>query len=296
MHGGAVADRSDSLRDAFGISASDDADARIDKVASELGGSIRDDDLDSALGLLKAVQFSFRHNVFLNISKHLEALANPVETHKVGKDRYENIRVELGGISDIDAKTTKLSTYLARIANDANDAIKDALLASDDRFGEYLSVCMSFFIDYLYRKDDDNFTHFVVRRLISVYRDLILTDTLSVVGDQVKTALIGRIKLAIKEAAVGSAAAAAGDTPSRSESPHRRAEAPRPRPTAAVLLVPAVPAPVITGPAPGQTEPAATAAPRATRPPDLAGLAVSREGTEAEAGGFRSNISFGGRP
>lgn len=285
-------DNTGDLQRAFGITESDDATSKIDKVASELGGSIQDDDLDSALALLNSVQFSFRHNVFLNISKHLEALANPPETHQVPMG-IENIRIELGGISDIDTKTTKVSAYLAAIAHDANTGIRKALLASDDKFGEYLSVCMSFFIDYLYRKDDENFTHFVVRRLISVYRDLILTDAASMAGDQAKTALIARAKDAITDVLLSSPAGDGGNTPNQSRRQPRRAGAPTAR-EAPSAHVPAERDQAPIGPeAATDTAPPAAEAGRVTpSQQDPAGSAKPRGKTKSPAQAFRSNIAF----
>ncbi len=192
-----------ALSEAVGVKPTDDADARIEKLRDELSGSIRDPDLDAAFDLLKTVHFSFRHNVFLHIARHLESLANPGEDYPAGSPYAESIRMKLGGISDIDEKRDDLAKYLASIANEANDNIQNALNESEDKFGEYLAISISFFIDYLYRKDDDNFTNFVVRRLINVYRDQVLPQDSTVATDYPTTALVERIKLAIKKVTSG---------------------------------------------------------------------------------------------
>ena len=184
-------DNTGNLDGKFNLRQTDDADVRIDKIASQLGGTVPDEDLESALALLKSVRFSFRNNVFLQISKHLESLSNPPE---IGRIYGENAREELGNLRDINEKIKKLSTYLAAIATEANDNIQGALLKHDDRFHEYLSVSMSFFIDHLYRKDFENFKHGVVRGLINNYRNLVLANESRVAIDGRKKNLIDRIK------------------------------------------------------------------------------------------------------
>lgn len=200
-------DNTGGLEKKFRLLDTDDPDTRIDKIATQLAGTIPDEDLESALALLKSVQFSFRNNVFLQISKHLEPLSNPPESAPNGKmvqvqrgysvttePEYDNVRQVLGDLGDVSIKVERLSTYLTHIASKANDEIQEALLKHDDRFHEYLSVSISFFIDHLYRKDFENFKHGVVRGLINNYRDLVLPGQSLVAVDGHKIDLIGRVR------------------------------------------------------------------------------------------------------
>lgn len=179
-----------SLEDRFKFNAADGPGTRIDKMSSELSATVKDDDLDEALSLLKSVQFNFRNNVFLQIAKHLDSLANPVENF----GRNENIREVLGGLGPIEQKVDRLSEYLKSVSTVANENIRKALVNHDDRFHEYLFVSMSFFIDYLYRKDYENFKHTVIRAIINEYRDLVFANEGEVEIDSQKKRLIDRIK------------------------------------------------------------------------------------------------------
>lgn len=193
-------DNTGDLYKKFRLLKADGPEVRIDKISNELGGTVPDEDLESALALLKSVQFSFRNNVFLQISKHLEDLANPMES-----TRYENKRLVLGSLGDINNKIEKLSEYLKDIATDANNNIRKALLKHDDRFHEYLSVSISFYIDHLYRKDFENFKHGVVRGLINNYRSLVLAGEPAAAIDGRKKDLIVQIRNASSEIHAGAA-------------------------------------------------------------------------------------------
>jgi hypothetical protein len=181
----------------------EDPDAVLDRLKVELGGTVQDDDLDSALELLKEVKFSFRNNVFLQISSRLKELSNPREDFLVNPGsktpEIENIRKVLGVVGNYEHQLERLREYLTRIATEANDAIRESLLKHDDRFHEYLSVSISFFNDFLYRKDEENFKHLVIRSLIKEYRDYILGEDTGVAIDSQKKDLIDRIKVAVEE-------------------------------------------------------------------------------------------------
>lgn len=180
------------------LTGGEDPDLVIDRIAVEFDGTVQDDDLKSALGLLKDVKFSFRNNVFLQISSHLQDLANPSELFVQGKNT-ENIRETLGKVGNYEHQRERLSAYLTHIAAVANDNIRASLLQHDDRFHEYLSVSIAFFNDFLYRKDGDNFKHVVIRTLIKEYRDYILGEDTGVAIDSKKKDLIDRIKAAVQE-------------------------------------------------------------------------------------------------
>lgn len=167
------------LQDYFAFSENDTSQGCIDKVASELGGTIKDKDMLDALNLLQNVSFSFRSNAFLEIESHLANLANPddVVSKRVKGTGYKaEIEVvtkkdTLGGVENVEGKIKKAKGYLTDDANSANDSIREALLGHDDKFNRYLSICISFFIDFLFRKNEENFKQVVVRSLILEYPD-----------------------------------------------------------------------------------------------------------------------------
>lgn len=184
----------------FGFSAIDAADERIGRVASELGSTLRDDDLDSALRLLSGVKFDFRSNVFLQIEGHLAQLANPSEEYVLGRgygSKTANKRVVLGGNSASGNKQEKLAEYLRHDANEANDAILEALKGEQDRFNKYLAVSIDFFNNYLFGKDEDNFKQVVIRGLIREYKAWVLPD-----ADDASKSPLGRLAREVKENAL----------------------------------------------------------------------------------------------
>lgn len=203
------------------VTSDDDPDAVIDRLAVEFEGTVQDNDLDSALELLKDVKFSFRNNVFLQISSHLKELANPQESFLLNPGKknpeWENIREVLGVTGNYEHQVGRLRDYLTRIAADANDAIRTSLLQHDDRFHEYLSVSIAFFNDFLYRKDEENFKHVVISTLIKEYRDYVLGEDTGVAIDSKKKDLIDRIKAAIQEVH-GSSQRLPSDLPPKDES------------------------------------------------------------------------------
>ena len=200
----------------FSFSAADAANERIARVASELGSTLRDDDLDSALRLLSGVKFDFRSNVFLQIEGHLAELANPSEEYVLGRgcsSKTANKRVVLGGSSDSSNKQEKLAEYLRHDANEANDAILEALKGEQDRFNKYLAVSIDFFNNYLFGKDEDNFKQVVIRGLIREYKPWVLPD-----ADDASRSPLGRLAREVKESALalggGSGASAVSANPS----------------------------------------------------------------------------------
>ena len=105
----------------------------------------------------------------------------------------------LGVVGNYDHQLGRLSDYLTWIATEANDNIRASLLQHDDKFHEYLSVSISFFNDFLYRKDEENFKHLVIRSLIKEYRDYILGEDTGVAIDSKKKDLIDQIKTTIQD-------------------------------------------------------------------------------------------------
>lgn len=178
----------------FGFTDDDTADQRISKVASELGATLRDDDLDNALRLLAGVNFDFRSNVFLQIEGYLAELANPSQD-ELGR-HGDNKREVLGGEGSSQYKQEKLRKYLHNDATEANDNILDALKTEEDRFNEYLAVSIDFFNNALFGKDEDNFKQVVIRGLIREYKEYILPD-----ADDASMSPVGAVAKSIKESA-----------------------------------------------------------------------------------------------
>lgn len=158
-----------NLYDALGVDSGGDIDSTIDSLCASLATVVRGTGILPALKLLKSVRFSFRHNVFLNIAPCLEELLNPYERKASYASSANEKAIELGGIGDPAEQVNKLHRYLTEIGNRANDNIGDALKKAEDRFTEYLSVCMSFFIDYLYRMDESAFRQVCLRKLLAEY-------------------------------------------------------------------------------------------------------------------------------
>lgn len=169
----AVLSNTGELCSAIGVDTSDDVNTTIDSLYALLMPIVRDTGILPALKLLKSVRFSFRHNVFLNIAPHLEELLNPYDRGKDAKNANLKV-IELGGIGNPDDQVSKLQRYLLDIGNRANSDTSNALKKAEDRFMEYLSVCMSFFIDYLYRMDEGTFRQVFVRKLLTEYPEAII--------------------------------------------------------------------------------------------------------------------------
>ena len=183
----------------FGFGALVSADDCIAKVASELGSTLHDDDLDSALNLLAGVKFDFRSNVFLQIERHLAELANPSEEYVKGRgygSKTVNKRKVLGDTGSSAVQQEKLAEFLRHDATEANDAILDALKGEKDRFNKYLAVSIDFFNNYLFGKDEDNFKQVVIRGLIREYKDWVLPD-----ADDASKSPLGRKAREVKESA-----------------------------------------------------------------------------------------------
>ena len=158
---------------ALGVDTSGSINSTIDSLNTLLVPIVRGTGVLPALKLLKSVHYSFRHNVFLNIAPHLEELLNPYERDKKSSTDAKKL-IELGGIGDPNEQVEKLQQYLLEIGQRANLNTNAALKNAEDRFMEYLSVCMSFFIDYLYRMDESVFRQVFVRKLLTEFPEAIV--------------------------------------------------------------------------------------------------------------------------
>lgn len=189
-----VLDNLGGLRRVLGISESDEPDKQIAELRTvsevDLGPN---NQLKDALSLLDSVAFSFRNNVFLQISTHLEELSNPQD------DEHGTKRSRMGDPHrEVAKRIESTRRQLIYDASKANNNIKAALLNCDDRYNEYLSVCISFFNDYLFRRNQRRFEQLVVRGLLQKYGDEIVPGRANMVNDRQKArrydAVIARIR------------------------------------------------------------------------------------------------------
>lgn len=178
----------------FVFAAEMDADARIDKVASELGATLREPNLESALVLLKNVRFNFFNNVFLQIEEHLDGLANPRENYCTEYRSSENKRETLGGKGSSEHKQERMRVYLGSDAKKANDEILRSLTRGKDQFNKYLAVSANFFNNALYGKDEDAFKQVVLRGMIREYKPWVLPD-----ADDASKSPLGQMAAAVKD-------------------------------------------------------------------------------------------------
>lgn len=160
------------------------ADCEIGSLRSALTPVVRGSGVLSALDLLESVRFNFRHNVFLNIAPCLDELLNPYTRNAKYASDANAIQVALGGIDDPRKQIECLHNELMKIGRSANKEVCNALKSSKDRFFEYLSVCMSFFNDFLWRQDEDSYKQVVVRKLVSEFPDAILGERVSFSRDE----------------------------------------------------------------------------------------------------------------
>lgn len=175
-----------SLYEFFQVDQYKDSRILLSDVKREFSSKINDQDLISALELIENIFFSFKNNVFLEIKPHIENLLNPEEFIDK-KFKVENVVITkrdiLGGVGDVKQKVDKTFEFLVKDATEANDNIKDALLKHNDRFNEYLATIASFYVDYLIRKDEDNFRYYVVNSLIDEYPDCFFAKEDSMLDD-----------------------------------------------------------------------------------------------------------------
>ena len=181
------------MSDYPGFSQCDSADERIDTIASELGATLKSDNIDNALRLLRDMKYNFRSNVFLEIEQHLDNLYNP-EDLVTGSSSSK--RVLLGGEGSSAYKQQLLYNYVREDAKEANDGIKTALVSTGDTFNKYLAVSIDFFNNALYGRDEEVFKQATLRDLIREYKEYVLPD----VDDASKSSL-GQKAREIKDSA-----------------------------------------------------------------------------------------------
>lgn len=173
-----------NLLDELGVDMERGADCEIGSLRSALSPFVRGSGVLPALDLLESVRFNFRHNVFLNIAPCLDELLNPYKRDAKNAKDANAIQVALGGIDNPREQIEYLHNELLKIGQRANKEVRDALKSSEDRFFEYLSVCMSFFNDFLWRQNEDSYKQVVVRKLVGEFPDAIIGERASFSRDE----------------------------------------------------------------------------------------------------------------
>jgi hypothetical protein len=153
----------------------------ISRLITELSGSVRDNDFIDAFRLLLNMSFQFRQNVFYNLAPCLERLSNaPDEIYNPNQKAHQNESpvFDMRPLGEIGVPFASVEPLmedgLKYLANEANNAIKDALLNYDDKFNQYVFICAQFFNDYLYRKDEDKFKNVNIRCFVDSYKNYIV--------------------------------------------------------------------------------------------------------------------------
>lgn len=149
-----------------GIDISEDyaSDENIQKLVDSLDSVTRDEGFAQCFRFISEVSFKFSQNVFYNIYSSLEELHNPDADQRLGERGLSGAdRIEIARVS------------LKDMARTGNSEIKEQILAYNDRFNRFLFTCMTFFNDFLYRKDDRRFER-NTRILIKECRDYVIPD------------------------------------------------------------------------------------------------------------------------
>lgn len=137
-------------------------DEQIDRLILELDKVTHDAEFTQCFRFIQDVSFKFSQNVFYNIYSSLELLNNPDANQKLG-DR---------GLSSAD-RISIAQKDLKVMATKGNRQIRDQILAYNDQFNQFLFTCMTFFNDFLYRKDVRRFER-NIRILLKDCREYII--------------------------------------------------------------------------------------------------------------------------
>ncbi|WP_288220360.1 hypothetical protein [uncultured Adlercreutzia sp.] len=153
------------LYELIGVDPSDSVTAEsIERLVNTLDSKVRDEDFTHCFRFISEVSFKFSQNVFYNIYSSMEEMHNPkVDTS-----------IERRGIS-LEERTEATHRELCRMALKANADIKSKILDHTDVFNQFLFTCMTFFNDFLYRKDDKRFER-DVRILLKECRDYMIPE------------------------------------------------------------------------------------------------------------------------
>jgi hypothetical protein len=140
------------------------SDEDIQKLVDELDAVTRDEEFTQCFRFISNVTFKFSQNVFYNIYSSLEELHNPDADQRLGEHGLSG--AERISIAEVDLK---------RMASKGNLEIKNEILKYNDQFNRFLFTCMTFFNDFLYRKDDRRFER-NIRALLKECRDYVIPD------------------------------------------------------------------------------------------------------------------------
>lgn len=169
--------------------ASATSDEDIQRLVDELDSATRDESFTQCFRFISNVTFKFSQNVFYNIYSSLEELHNPDADQRLGEHGLS--AAERISIAEIDLK---------RMASAGNLEIKNQILEHNDRFNRFLFTCMTFFNDFLFRKDDRRFER-NIRALLKEHRDYVIPDEEISVDRDIQRS-IKRLKDAISGAEV----------------------------------------------------------------------------------------------
>lgn len=140
------------------------SDEDIQRLVDELDAVTRDEEFTQCFRFISNVTFKFSQNVFYNIYSSLEELHNPDANQRLGEHGMSG--AERISIAEVDLK---------RMASAGNLEIKNEILRYNDQFNRFLFTCMTFFNDFLYRKDDRRFER-NIRALLKECRDYVIPD------------------------------------------------------------------------------------------------------------------------
>lgn len=138
------------------------SDGDIQKLIDVLDTVTRDKEFTQCFRFIAKVTFKFSQNVFYNIYSSLEELHNPDANQRLGQHGMSS--AERISIAEVDLK---------RMASNGNLEVKNEILKYNDQFNRFLFTCMTFFNDFLYRKDDKRFER-NIRVLLKECREYII--------------------------------------------------------------------------------------------------------------------------
>jgi hypothetical protein len=175
-------------------------DERIERLVNELDSTVRENDFTSSFKFISNVSFEFSQNVFSNIYRCVDQLQRQIDSkgNSLSPPSLNDNKIDEG------TKIKTVETSLKQLSPAANAAIRQEILRYDDNFNEFLAICMSFFNDFLFRKDVDTF-RYCIRSLITEYREFLVPPKAQN-ADERKEKLVRRIKENITAVAGGSAA------------------------------------------------------------------------------------------
>lgn len=136
----------------------------IERLVGELDAITRNEEFTHCFRFISEVSFKFSQNVFYNIYTSLEELHNPDANQDLGgRGRSGEEKIEM------------VRNDLKAMAREGNGEIKKRILEYNDRFNIFLYTCMTFFNDFLYRKDTKTYER-CIRALLKGCREYIVPD------------------------------------------------------------------------------------------------------------------------